>query len=167
MARLMHRPSGEETSTALAAVLQDQAERKLRREAPAEPRDWSRIASLAAVPLAFIALWLIVAPPAMLRPPPVPAPTPQDVRNALHLDIYVAAAQVMGYSAQNGRLPGSLAEALAEPGSGEGLTYSVRPGGVFEIAGQREGQVVVYVSTQSLRDFVASARAAVEAGAGS
>jgi hypothetical protein len=161
------RPSGEETRDTLAAVLEDQAERKLRRTSGTEFKDRSRIAKIAVVPVAILTLWFVVAPPAMLLPPPVPAPTVEDVQDGLQMDIYVVAAQVFGYRDANGRLPDNLIDALTEPESAEGLTYTRGPEGIFEIAGARAGQVVVYVSTQPLTQFVASARAAIIEGAGS
>lgn len=168
MAGLTPRPSGEETRDAVAAVLEDQAERAQRRlRAGTEPKDRSRIANVAAVPLAALTLWFLVSPPSILRPPPVPPPTLEDTYTGLHMDIYVVAAQVIGYRDANGQLPGSLIEALAEPGSAEGLTYSPGPDGTFEVAGERAGQVVVYTSTEPLTQFVASARSAVREGAGS
>ena len=108
-----------------------------------------------------------VTPPSILRPPPVPGPTFEDVQNGLRMDIYIVAAQVIGYREANGRLPGSLIEALAESEAAEGLAYRPGPGGTFEIAGERAGQVVVYTSTEPLTQFVASARSAVMKGAGS
>ena len=161
------RPSGEETRETLLAVLEDQAERERRQKAGTEPKDRSRFATMAIVPLAAIALWFVVAPPAMLLPPPAPAPTAEDVQNGLHMDIYLAAAQVIGYRDANGRLPENLIDALAEPGAAEGLTYTLGPNGTFEIAGERAGQVVVYISTEPLTEFVANARAAVVRGGGS
>ena len=161
------RPSGEETRETLLAVLEDQAERKQRQEAGTQFRDRSRIAKMAAVPLAVLALWLVVAPPAMLLPPPAPAPTAEDVQDGLHMDIYLAAAQVIGYRDAKGRLPENLIDALAEPEAAEGLTYTLGPNGTFEIAGERAGQVVVYISTEPLTEFVASAREAVVRGNGS
>jgi hypothetical protein len=158
------RPSGKETSDALAAVLDDQSERKQRREAPPEPRDRKRKANRVAILVVLLALWMVIAPPSVLLPPPIPAPTAVDVQNGLHMDIYVAAAQVVGYRAENGRLPERLIDALAESGAAADLVYTVRPDGNFEIRGERAGERVVYVSTESLREFRASARAAIEAG---
>ena len=123
-----------------------------------------RVTAVALVPLT---LWFVVTPPSILRPPPVPAPTFEDVQNGLRMDIYIVAAQVIGYRDANGRLPGSLIEALAESEAAEGLAYRPGPDGTFEIAGERAGQVVVYTSTEPLTQFVASARSAVREGAGS
>jgi hypothetical protein len=83
------------------------------------------------------------------------------------MDIYTVAAQVIGYRDANGRLPENLGEALAETGSAEGLIYALGPDGIFEITGERSGQVVVYVSTEPLTQFVASSWVAVRGGAGS
>jgi hypothetical protein len=168
MAGLTPRPPGEEARETLAAVLEDQAERERRRQrAGTESKDRSRIADMAAVPLAALTLWFVIAPPSILRPPLVPAPTLEDVQNGLHMDIYIVAAQVIGYRDANGQLPGSLIEALADPEAAEGLTYRPSPDGTFEIAGERAGRVVVYTSTEPLTQFVASARSAVREGAGS
>lgn len=158
---MTHKSSGEETRDTLAAVLEDQAERKRRQEAGTAPRDTSRVANIAVVPLAVMTLWFVISPPPMLRPRIPPPPTTVDVRNGLQMDIYLVAAQVLAYHEANGRLPTNLEDALVEPKAAEGLAYSLRPDGIFEIAGERAGQIVAYVSSEPLSQFVANARAAV------
>jgi len=159
------RSTGEETSGTLAEVLEDQAARQQRRDARPEPKDTSRAAKWAVGPLALLTLWFVVAPPAILRPR-VPTFTVEAVTTGLRMDIYVVAAQVIGYREANGQLPDNLADALAEPDGAEGMTYTTGPDGTFEIAGQRAGRPIVYRSTESLREFVASARASVMEGTG-
>ena len=97
----------------------------------------------------------------------LPAPTFEDIGNGLRMDIFAVAAQVFGYQSEHGSLPSSLEEALSEPEAAVGLTYTAGADGVFEISGERAGQVVVYTSTQPLRQFVAEARAAVRRETGS
>jgi hypothetical protein len=158
-------PTGNKTGDALAAVLADQAERKQRQETKPEPKDRSQIARKLVIPLPVVTLWFVFAPPAALRPPAVP--TFAEVGNGLHMDIYVVASQVLRYRNVNGLLPSTLLEALPGPEAAEGLTYNPRSDGIFEIGGERDAHVVVYLSTQSLTQFVSSARSAIREGPGS
>jgi hypothetical protein len=161
MAELTPRYSGEETSETLAAVLEDQAERKRLQEAGTAPQTRSHVSNIAVIPLALLTLWFVISPPPILRPRAAPPPTLAEVQNGLQMDIYLVAAQVLGYREANGQLPAKLEDALIEPEAAQGLTYFLRPDDVFEIAGERGGQVVVYASTEPISQFVAGARTAV------
>ncbi len=160
-------PTGNETRDALAAVLEDQAEQRQRREERPEPKERSQTAHKLVIPLAAVTLWFVIAPPAVLRPRPVPAPTFEAVRNGLHMDIYMVATQVVRYRNANGRLPGTLVEALPGPEAATSLTYTRGPDETFEIGGERDGQAVVYRSSESLTQFVANARVTIREGPGS
>ncbi len=74
----------------------------------------------------------------------------------------MAAAQVFQYRETHGAWPGTLEEALRDPGTVTDLDYRVRPDGSFEVSGTRGEQTVVYHSTEPLRDFAAAARTAIE-----
>jgi hypothetical protein len=167
MAGLTPGRTGNETGDALAAVMEDQAERKQRQNAPRPRKPPGRSASLAVFPLAALTLWFVFAPPAILRPSPVPAPSMDDIQNGLRMDLFVVARQVIVYRDTNGRLPSALVDALSDPAVGEDITYEPGPNGTFEISGVRNGLVVLYSSTTPLSQFVAGARAAVRNEPGS
>jgi hypothetical protein len=150
--------SVDQTRDALEAVLKAQAELESREEKRRQPKNRGRHAGFAGALLAALSLWLLISPPEAIQPPPVPARSPEAVGIGLRMDIYFAAAQVLSYRDTRGELPRTLLEAVAEPESVQGLTYLPGSAGIFDITGERGGQVVVYRSTDSLEEFLERAR---------
>lgn len=151
---------GQETRSALEAVLADQAERRLREEqgqARAGARR-GRWVSLSAVVLAGATAWIVLARPSFLTPSPLPAPSPALLDAGLRMDMYVAAAGIEEYHRATGRLPARLEDALEHPADGEGLSYRILSSDEYELVGVRGNRRIVHRSTDGLSGLIADAR---------
>ena len=158
-------PSGDEARTALEAVLDDQAEREIRRsQAHRTPVDRRPLLLATLIALLTATTWILVAPPAALQPPPLPTPPPEVITAGLRMDIYLAALQVESFREEAGRLPTTLMDALEDPEDGSDLVYEIVGSGTFRISGRRGMDEAAYVSTEPMADFLANARRVLEGG---
>lgn len=161
------RASGSETRDVVEAVLRDQADRRRRREEPSSPPPGRRVApGLLAAGLLALTAWFLLAPPAFLRPAPLPAPTPVEVEAGLRMDMWVAALHLGRAQDARRALPATLEEALEDPEDGADITYERISDRRFRLVGQRGSLVLVYESTEPLEAFRRPAMAVVDAPAG-
>lgn len=156
-------PRGDVARDAVADVLRDQAERARRRSAAPPPaRDptpllWG-ISALAAVGT----LWMLLAPPGVLRPPPVPAPPPAVVEAELRMTVAQAVLRLEAFREETGALPADLLEVFEGPEDVEGLVYERLDAGRFRLSGTREGAAVLFESGDPIADWMAGARRVME-----
>jgi len=153
------RSSGTDARDAVAAVLRDQAERAQRRDEPAPATvDRGPLLRVLFVVLLGATVWLLLAPPAFLRPDPIPPPSSEELHAGLRMDVWVAALSLARYRARHERWPTTLDEALENPDEGEDLVYERLPGDRYRLTGQRDGLVVVYESDEPLDRLTEPAR---------
>jgi hypothetical protein len=158
-------PHGDKAREALDAVMDDQAERNVRRShAHSTPVDRRPLMVGILAALLIATLWILVAPPEAFQPPPLPAPPPEIMTAGLRMDIYLAALQVESFRQEVGRLPTVLMEALEDPEDGSDLIYEIVGSGTYRISGRRGVDEATYVSTESMADFLANARRVLEEG---
>lgn len=158
----------DEAHEAVRDVLLQEARRRERekdaRRAGGRQRGGGPLAWTAAVLLAGVALWLLVAPPAAIQPdPPVELGT-AELEAGLRMDMYVAASRVLEYRETEGSLPGSLTEAVEDPSDTVDITYEPAGGGAFRLVGRRAGQRVVWGSTQPMEVLTSPALEVVRPG---
>jgi hypothetical protein len=158
-------PDGNEARNAIEAVMDDQAERELRRSL-ADPKPVDRRPLMLGILATLLAAttWVLVAPPDALQPPPLPAPPPEIMTAGLRMDIYLAAVQVESFREEVGHLPVILIEALEDPGDGSDLVYEIVGSSTFRISGRRGMDEATYVSTEPMAAFLANARRVLEEG---
>lgn len=114
-----------------------------------------------AVVLLGLATWILIAPPAFLRPAPVPEPAAQVLEAGVRLEVFAAATSIRQYADSTGRLPAQLADAW--PRATEGVvTFRALPDGSFEVVGQGDGAPIRYHSSEPVATLLEGARATLD-----
>lgn len=157
---------GTDARDAVEAVLRDQQDRARRRAAatPEPPADRTGLKLALVGVLTVLVVWIVVAPPSLVRPAPFPEPEPVEIEAGLRMDVFVAATAVARHVERTGRLPGSLADVLEDADDGAFVAYEPLPNGRWRVVGRRDGFEVVYVSTEHRNTILDPARVVLDGG---
>lgn len=131
----------------LAEVMQDQALREVEREVWTPRPGTTRPRIAAAVVLALVAAWFWILPPAMVRPPQAPAPSPERAEAGLRVAVALQADRIEQFRRETGRLPDRVDEAGE---SLPGVSYTRVDAQTFQLRAAADQTVVVYESGDSM-----------------
>ena len=156
--------SRSDVSRLVSEALEDQAARVRRQEVASKlARPRRSVAGPAAALLLGMTAWIWVAPPAFIRPEPLPE-IPQEALDAgLRMDLYVASLRIEAYRDSVGQLPATLG-AVLDSVEADGLVYDQLGGGVFRLTGVRGEVAVVHSSDRPARDLVGDVLPAMRSG---
>lgn len=142
-------------------VLEDQAERKERREA-ASAGQGTKLLPLPVVALLWGLACLVVwaATPSFLLPEPVPSPDPDRAEAGLRMQMLALVSEVEDYRDAVGRVPRVLSEVPAEaPG---GVEYVRLSPSTYRLVGERGDVEIVFQSGTPAGEFMGDARDRIE-----
>ena len=157
-------PRGEEARSAVEDVLKDQAERADRRKqaTPAPPRDRTAQQWVASVVLVGMSVWIYVAPPSVVRPPPPPVASAPLQDAELRLTLYQVVLRLEAHQQEAGALPERLDQVLEAPEDREGLEYVRLAPDRFRLTGVRGEAVILFETGDSVDDLLGNARRTLE-----
>jgi hypothetical protein len=141
---------------ALADVLEDQKTKARARNEAAGPqsRQTGPFKVVALLALALVSVYLWFGSPSWLSTEKDNPVSPQLVEAGARMEVYLTALRVEDYRTQEGRLPGSLAEAGAEDSKVE---YERLDGQRYRLSLSVPSGVVSYLSTSPLEAFLGDA----------
>lgn len=157
------RSTGEEAAQILSEVLDDQREKRARRNAAGTRKRKSETPKkIVTAGMAVVLVILLVARPDFLSPEPVPEPSRELIEAGLRMDMYSTAVQIRRYREERDRLPENLRQVLEEDETD--LRYTrLEPS--YYLVGNRAGVEIVYRSDEPLDSLLADAREVIRRGA--
>ncbi len=126
------------------------------------PRPRKRVPPAVALVLVPITLWLWVAPPAALRPRPIPEVSFERRAVGVKAEMVLLAKRMEAWSVEHGgKFPADLEEAGEERGE---IRYLRLTTATYRLRAKVDTLTIDYNSTESLKEFFAEAKIVIERG---
>lgn len=156
--------SSDEAARVIQDVMQDQAERKARKEEATKRKKKKRFLPLPVVALLWGVACLVVwaATPQFLLPEPLPEPSSAEVETGLRMEMLSMVEEIDSYREQTGRVPETLERVVDRPPST--VRYTRLSAEAYRLTGQRGETEIIYQSGDPVDDLVGDVRRQIQGG---